>query len=634
MKRTKKKQVRVYNSELLKRIMPAGGIIPYEVYCRTGTGYEACIHVYLFPSNLSDYWLSRFTKFQNTITTVDVLTEDVVETKKNLNKAIEEQNSRKRFAADFQEYYAADKREKEMQALYDSIDTLGEVVKTIHIRIYTAEHTKEKLEQNIEKILNKLEADSFRAAVFLNETESEWKSMYLSAMEQAKMPHQVKGNSLESKLLAMGNPFHFSSLEDPYGGFLGFTPCDGNVLFDAFYRSDSRVNYSAIVVGNMRYGKSTLLKLQLKERTIRGDFTRTFDITGEFSDLIRNLGGRVMNMNGTDGIINLLEIFQAGENDHANYSLHWSKLKTCYMFLKPEAAPEEIDMFREVVEELYTQYDLLPGKERPITGRPAKSYPTFSDLYAVICDKMDKLIIEADNYPDIKKSLAEYKLLHLDKVRTQIEMLIKTYGYLFDGATSLDNMADVQTVCYNLTHLKEEDSAIFDLQIYNILSMCWGTAVMNGRIMKEKWESGEIKWEDIVHFMVLIDESHRWVNATKIFALQFLNIYLREGPKYFVGIWLASQSIRDYTPEGSTQKGEEMLKTIFELTQYKFVFHQDTSVLPILDKVFNNTLTYAQRDRIPVLQRGETILCISGENNIEFKVYLNKADERLFKGGA
>ena len=185
-----------------------------------------------------------------------------------------------------------------------------------------------------------------------------------------------------------------------------------------------------------------------------------------------------------------------------------------------------------------------------------------------------------------------------------------------------------------VSHLKEEDAAIFDLQIYNILSMCWGTAVTNGTIMKESWEAGKIKLEDVVHFLILIDESHRWVNATKLFALQFLSIYLREGPKYFVGIWLASQSIRDYTPEGSTEKGVETLKTIFELTQYKFIFHQDTNVLPILDRVFNNALTFAQRTRIPQLQRGETVLCINGEDNLEFKVHLTQADERLFAGGA
>ena len=40
-------------------------------------------------------------------------------------------------------------------------------------------------------------------------------------------------------------------------------------------------------------------------------------------------------------------------------------------------------------------------------------------------------------------------------------------------------------------------------------------------------------------------------------------------------------SIRDYVPDGSTKEGEKQLKTIFELAQYKFIFHQDSNVLPV-----------------------------------------------------
>ena len=53
--------------------------------------------------------------------------------------------------------------------------------------------------------------------------------------------------------------------------------------------------------------------------------------------------------------------------------------------------------------------------------------------------------------------------------------------------------------------------------------------------MKFRWEQGEIQLEDVVHTLILIDESHRWVNAKKAFALDILGQYLREGPKYFTG---------------------------------------------------------------------------------------------------
>ena len=237
-------------------------------------------------------------------------------------------------------------------------------------------------------------------------------------------------------------------------------------------------------------------------------------------------------------------------------------------------------------------------------------------------------------YTEQELVLIQRKLLYLDNIRSQIGQLIRSYGYLFNGHTTIDNLNDVKTVTYNLSTLKDLDPQIFDLQLFNTLSTCWDGAITNGSIMKQKWESGEMELEDVIHTLILIDESHRWVNTKKLYALENLNLFLREGPKYFTGIWLASQSIRDYVPEGSSEHSIEILKTIFELAQYKFIFRQDNNVLGLIDNVFNNSLTYAQRSRISRLQRGECILCISGDRNIEFKVYLSKSDEKLFQGGA
>ena len=128
-------------------------------------------------------------------------------------------------------------------------------------------------------------------------------------------------------------------------------------------------------------------------------------------------------------------------------------------------------------------------------------------------------------------------------------------------------------------------------------------------------------------------ESHRWLNTKKRHALESVGIYLREARKFFGGILLASQSIRDYAPEGSGEEEIDDLKKIFELTQYKFICHQEPNTLPLLDKIFESTLTQSQRNKIPKLEQGETILCISSDRNLEFKVHLTKEEDKLFMGG-
>ena len=153
--------------------------------------------------------------------------------------------------------------------------------------------------------------------------------------------------------------------------------------------------------------------------------------------------------------------------------------------------------------------------------------------------------------------------------------------------------------------------------------------------MKEMYENenGAIDPEDIIHTLILIDESHRWVNAKKPHALELITIYLREARKYFGGIGLASQSIRDFLPEGAGSESIDKMKIVFELTQYKFIFNQDNSVAPLLSTAFEGVVTPSQMARIPKLDRGETILSIAGDKNIELKIHLPADEEKLFQGG-
>lgn len=176
-------------------------------------------------------------------------------------------------------------------------------------------------------------------------------------------------------------------------------------------------------------------------------------------------------------------------------------------------------------------------------------------------------------------------------------------------------------------------ASIFDAQIFNMISLCWDNCVTNGKLMQGMLNRGEIELIDVTKFLMIIDESHRWINTKKRHALESVSIYLREARKFFGGILLASQSIRDYAPEGSGAEEIDDLKKIFELTQYKFIFHQESNVLPLLDKIFENTLTQSQRNKIPKLEIGDTILCISSDKNLEFNVHLTKEEEKIFQGG-
>lgn len=637
-------QEETYDPYLLEQIQPSGGITFQDTrYVETGTGYETCIHVYDFPQKLDDFWMAKVCNINNTVVTVDISTDNVMEVQKNINRSMKEQQYRYMEAQNFQEKYDAKQRFQEMERLYEEISSLGEVIKLLHIRIFVADHSYMRLEEKVKNILAKLESNGFRAAIFLNESKTEWESMYRPYKEQQSEDlFFIYGQPLTSNALAAGNPFHFSSLQDPCGDFLGKTPCGGNVLFDEFHKSKTRRFYNSLAVGTMGSGKSTLLKKRFLTNAIKGNYVRTFDISGEFTTLTKTLGGKVLKLDGTNGILNPLEVLKAEEGEEISFTRHISKVSTIYKFLTEGSADtEEIIEFEELLRELYKTFgmELVGGKVKSqVTGLPANRYPTFSDLLAYIEGKMEEIQRKSKAYEAVELDLVKHRMAIMDKIRRVLSNITNTYGSLFDGHTSIDNILDEQIVTFDLSTIKEMKPSVFDAQIFNMISLCWDNCVTNGKLMMErlrkaKGEEGALDPEQVTKFLMIIDESHRWINTKKRHALESISIYLREARKFFGGIMLASQSIRDYVPEGSGAEEIDDLKKIFELTQYKFIFHQEADTLPLLDKVFESTLTQSQRNKIPKLEIGENILCIASDRNLEFKVHLTKEEDRIFEGG-
>lgn len=637
-------QEETYDPYLLEQIQPSGGITFQDTrYVETGTGYETCIHVYDFPQKLDDFWMAKVCNINNTVVTVDISTDNVMEVQKNINRSMKEQQYRYMEAQNFQEKYDAKQRFQEMERLYEEISGLGEVIKLLHIRIFVADHSYIRLEEKVKNILAKLESNGFRAAIFLNETKTEWESMYRPYKEQQSEDlFFIYGQPLTSNALAAGNPFHFSSLQDPCGDFLGKTPCGGNVLFDEFHKSKTRRFYNSLAVGTMGSGKSTLLKKRFLTNAIKGNYVRTFDISGEFTTLTKTLGGKVLKLDGTNGILNPLEVLKAEEGEEISFTRHISKVSTIYKFLTEGSADtEEIIEFEELLRELYRTFgmELIGGKVKSqVTGLPANRYPTFSDFLEYIERKMEDIQRKSKGYEAVELDLVKHRMAIMDKIRRVLSNITNTYGSLFDGHTSIDNILDEQIVTFDLSTIKEMKPSVFDAQIFNMISLCWDNCVTNGKLMMErlrkaKGEEGALDPEQVTKFLMIIDESHRWINTKKRHALESITIYLREARKFFGGIMLASQSIRDYVPEGSGAEEIDDLKKIFELTQYKFIFHQEADTLPLLDKVFESTLTQSQRNKIPKLEIGENILCIASDRNLEFKVHLTKEEDRIFEGG-
>ena len=633
-KRKKAEQIPdTIDGKLFEYIQPKGGITFKDPNTITaGDGYIRILHIYQLPKNLDDFWLDHVFNVAGTIATIDIATRDSAEVKKNINRSLKEEFAKEHAARDFLELYNAQQRQKELEMLLHELSSMGEIVKMVDFRIFVKGRNLLELDDKCETIMKSLEGDSFLSASLLNEGKREWESLFEPYSKQHKRPMYMSAQPLTTEQIAIGYPCDYSELIDETGTLLGFTPVDGVVIFDQFTKTRSRKHYNALVCGDMGSGKSTLLKKQFKANAATGNFVRTFDITGEFAGLTREFGGRIIKCNGEEGLLNPLEILKAGDDDHTSYARHISKVATFFRCILPAISENTIILLGNHLREFYEEYDLIPSAGREITGLSAKEYPTFSDFYAFLGRQVEDLK-RARPQSEVELDLLKGRAKGLAEIIEAVKSIVQNYGSMFDGHTSVDNIVDEKIVTFDISSIKDLGN-VFVAQMFNMVSLCWDNAVCNGKIMKNLWESGEIELDDITDFLILIDESHRWVNTNMPQILDLLIKYLREARKYFAGITFASQSVRDYMPQGENTPHVDLIRTLFELTQYKFMFRQDSSTVGLLNSIFNNALTYSQIEQIPFLDVGETILSISGDRSLRFTVWLSKAyEEKLFAGG-
>ncbi len=633
IKKKNTKEENILDEELIEYVQPRGGITFREAnYITCGDGYVRVLHIYQLPKILDDFWLDKIINIPDTIATIDINTRDVAEVKKNINKSLKEEYSRERGAKDYMEVYDARQRQEELETMLHELSSMGEMAKMLDFRIYVKGRNLVDLDDKCDSIIKSLEGDSYMATTLLNEGKREWESLFEPYNTQHSKPFYMNAIPLITEQVAIGYPFDYSELIDPHGDLVGFTPMDGVVVFNEFTKTAARKHYNSLVCGDMGSGKSTLLKKRFKANAALGNFIRVFDVTGEFEGLVKEFGGKIIKCNGEEGILNPLEILEAGDDDFSSYARHITKVSTFFKCLIPSITDQTVLLLENNLREFYQSYNLVPKEGTSITGLPAKNYPIFSDFYKYLEKEIEELKHEQGN-SEVEIDLLKVKARGLNEIMEAVKNIVTNYGNMFDGHTTVDNIIDEKIVSFDISSIKDLGN-VFVAQMFNMVSLCWDNAINNGKIMKQMYETGELSAGDVTKFLILIDESHRWVNTKMPMILDLLIKYLREARKYFAGITFASQSVRDFMPEGGGSENVNLIKTLFELTQYKFMFRQDSSTVKMLNDIFNNALSYSQIDQIPYLNTGEAILSIAGDRSLRFNVWLsNDYEKQLFSGG-
>lgn len=622
------------NEYLISKIQPQGNLSFSDDKCvRKGDGYEACIQIYEYPSLAYDFWLSDVMNIDGVITILDIATENIEKVREDITSSLSTLDVT--FGTDREDTTRMDAQNdyQMLQEIYNQVKQNGEVIKLIQTRIYVSGKTKQEVEEKCADIIGDLEGKNYRSAVYLNETKFQYKAIFTPYKEQIDFSNKRTGNPIPAFSLAGGYPFNYEHLSDPRGMYVGTTVTGGSIILDLFHKSKQRLSYDALIIGKKGSGKSTTLKLMMENNAIVGNYIRGIDVAGEFTDLALKLGGKVITMDGTQGIINYLEVYKIDEDEKVSFAKHLSKLNSFYKFLSPTATSDECNEFESFVRKLYIErglWNVSEGKdyEQKITGLIPEAYPTFSNLLS---------LIQSELYSDIEEKIINQKISsnrveRLESIELHLDNLINNYGFMFDGHTSIPNLTEEQILIFNVQNIATMKDEIFNPLLFNILSLLLDDMVTIGSRSKRMFESGT-DIANIPKILMLIDEAHRIISPKNPLALDHMIYVVREGRKFFTGLLFASQSIRDFAPENSESEVLEKIKVLFELTQYKFIMQQDPNSLNLMRNIFEGELTESELIAIPKFEQGEVILSITGLETLHFYIDVTKEELELFKGG-
>lgn len=625
-----------FDLEFISKIQPAGNIIFKENYIKKGDGFETCVEIYDYPETVRNFWLRTITNFniENLIVTIDISTMDNAIVDSVLEKNLKENKYRTNNEKNITDRLKSKKDFQNSVSLHDKLYSNSINIKLVKIRIFLFDKSLKNLESEVVKLLNYLNGKSFKASIFLNELEYEYKSIYHPFKYQANCFYNKRnGKEITSETLGAGLDYNFSYLHDENGLIYGTTKGGGYVVFNPFLKNEQRKSYNGILMGKMGSGKSTFLKKLALNNYILGTKIRCFDASGEFKYLVKKSNGKMINLNNPNNIINPLQIYKSSLNNSSDediednfdnetdneirakfYQNHLSKFQIFFRYLSPNLDETYFDELSILLDDFYNKinfYKITNGEKIfiNITELNSNEYPILSDFLTYIN------IIYNDETDNLRKE-------RLNVLELKLKTIVNVYGMLFNGYSTID-IQEEKLVVFNIKELATLPNNIFSAVIFNILNILWQEMINNVDISKY---GNNIKDVKLNNYLVIIDEAHRILNDDlDNKTIKFFIDFEREARKYLGAIWLSYHTIDDAIKNDNVKKE---INKIFNLSQYKVIFEQDIQLKEKLMSVFKDSITETEIDKISRFQIGECLLSLNTDNNIIFKVSLGLENER------
>ncbi|MCK8605728.1 type IV secretion system protein VirB4 [Leuconostoc citreum] len=633
-------QAQGYNIDFIEEVQNPSGITFHTNYFDDGMTASAIINVYDFPKSAqSAGWFKELINHKNTIVDIKIGTNSKFEVQKALESATNAYNSKAKS-------YLTSQGDA-LEAATDSQITLNdlddarngrEVYKRVYVRLMVSDVSPEALRRRVKEIQQQL--SNYRMKVYPSEQLSQFQQFFMPAMSVENQAIKDKGFPMKAYALAGSYAFNQTFIAHPRGTYLGLTTQRGEVMYDPSY-NDHRTQLTAynLVVGGERSGKSAFAKKNLAPLIARGDTAWVFDKSNEWRDLVNYYFGVTLTLDGSQNIINILQVFGTVLDSNGNidvlgsFNQHRTKIITYYATLNPQADKKELEMLGNLITDFYI--------EKRMWSPSPKDNP--QDLRVIGLRNEDYPILEDFETYLQTRNMTQPAIERLDNILSTIRSLIQEHGDMVNGITTMPDLSQERLVRFDTSGLSRLESDLYNAQYFTILSLMESYITINGTKQRQRIKNGEINTKSDAYqkrypkyFWWIQDEADDIFNAKHSLGVTFGDNLMAQHGKDFFGMIAIFPGLKNVVPTGLTQDTDasRAAASFFGRFPKQIIGRLSKADTTRLRSVVSeNNITDGQLSALQSIGQGDFLLNLIGKQATFMHVDLSQEELQLFGGG-
>jgi len=600
----------VRNKEILRRILPGRMDFQKELIEQGGT-YRKVIAVKNFPGEIHPRTLQKLAHIRNTSFTMRTMPMNPTLVRNLTNQQLSNRQV-KIFGSKREntESIEAQTEAANIIKFFEEVAQKQGTIYTINVYIEMYGKTAEELEKTEDLVMGALAAQGITREHLWYEQ----KKGFMSALPIGADYFGMNANNMPSSTLAATYPCSYSSRLDIEGMPIGHTIDGGFFFLDILSRDMNITNSNITVTGGSGQGKSWLKKKIITFLAIRGVRCYVLDPDNEYMDLIRNLGGTVVNCATDDFVINPFEVRmlqnkkaeeefdrrnpgflqnvdydEVVDLDESVFFQHLSWLEEFFNVLFVDLDRSYVAALMLFTRELYEKYGI--DKNTDFSVKKPQDYPIFSDLFNYIQEKSHS------KYDYVSTEIMDMLLLRLDAcVKGSLSHLLNKHT----------NITNSNLICFAIKDLLQGESNRTRAILFNIITYVWNIiARREGPVLLD------------------IDELYTVCDRENMTMVRFLQSFAKRSRKYDAILSVCTQQLADCLHPDIAH----YTTALFNNSSTKFFFYPDKIDLSLIKEKLQ--LTDGEANCISMSNK-EHCLCKVGNDNYYIHVGELPYEKELF----